>query len=80
MVDQWPDQRLGLARIADFDAAEQLPQPADQLIGNRLMDDQASQGGAALTGSAGGGEQDRPLGQRQISRRRDDHRIIAAQL
>ncbi|MNP59661.1 hypothetical protein D3C76_1546710 [compost metagenome] len=44
------------------------------------MGDQATQGGAALTGSADGAEQDRANGHVQIGAWAEDHRVVAAQL
>jgi len=66
LVDQWPDQRAGFARIADRDPGEQLLEARHQPIGDGFMDDQSAKRSAALSRRARGGEQDRPLGQFQV--------------
>ncbi|MNF42980.1 hypothetical protein D3C84_240500 [compost metagenome] len=54
-------------------------QAGDDFFFHRLMGDQATQGGAALTGGADGAEQNRANGHVQIGAWAEDHRVVAAQ-
>jgi len=51
----------------------------DELVGDRGVRDDPTQGGAALPGGAGGGEHDGAHGQIEVGRRRDDRRVVAAE-
>ena len=66
-------------RIADRHRAVDCLQPLDQRVGD-VVDDQAAQGGAALARGADRGEGDGARGQLQVGARRDDHRVVAAEL
>ena len=67
-------------RIADRQPLVDRQQPVAQLVGDRLVHDQPPQRRAALAAGADGGEHDRPHGQVEIGRRRDDHAVVAAEL
>ena len=79
-VDERPDQGAGLERIAHPHRRPGLLQAHEQRVGDVAMHDQPAQRGAALPGGAHGAEQDRAHGQIEVGRRRDDHRVVAAQL
>ena len=51
----------------------------DQLIDHRAVHDQPTQGRAALTGRAGGGEDDAAQGEVEVGVRRDDAAVVAAE-
>ena len=78
-IDERPDERIRLARVADLGLREELLQSIDQLVSDTLMDDQSAERRAALTGRAGSGEEDCPRRQLQIGARTDDHGVVSAQ-
>ncbi len=77
-VDQRAHQGVRIARIADRNLGDERAQPADQSVGDAVVDDEAPEAGAALPGSAGCAEQDRAFRKREVGRGGNDHRIIAA--
>src|SRR5512140_4022965 len=79
-VDERTDQRAFLERIADRQAAIGGLEPLHQGLMHRFMDDEAPQRRASLARGADGGECDRPQHEVEVRARRDDRRIVAAQL
>ncbi|MNZ61401.1 hypothetical protein D3C78_794970 [compost metagenome] len=79
LVDQRADQ-VALQRVADAHLGVGGLEAADDLVLDRLVGDQAAQGGAALAGGADGAEQDGAHGHVQIGAGRQDHGVVAAEL
>ena len=57
-----------------------LGEAVDELVADRVVDDQPAQARAALPGGADGGEGDAAHGQLEVGRRGDDRRVVAAEL
>ncbi len=79
-IDQRTDQRALLERVAHRHRAVDALEALDEIRRHALVDDQAAQRCASLPGRAHSREGDRARGQLQVCARRDDHRVVAAQL
>ena len=55
-------------------------EPVDDLVGDRLVHDQAAQARAALAGGADGGEENAADDEVEVGARRDDRGVVAAEL
>src|SRR5205085_12296261 len=73
-------QRLFLKRIADADLTVGRDEFLRHRLSDSLLNEQASNGGAALAGGPDGAEQDSSQGEVEVRVVHDDHAVVAAQL
>ena len=78
--DERADERARLAGIADGDALVGGREPADELVGDRLVHDQAAQARAPLPGGADRREEDAADDEVEVGARRHDRGVVAAEL
>lgn len=78
--DERSDEGVLVERVADGELGVRGRQSGDEGVGDVAVDDEAAQGGAALSGGARGGEDDALDGEVEIRGGRDDGRVVAAEL
>ena len=78
-VDQRPHQ-IAFQRMTDTHFGIGRLEPGDNFFLDRVVGNQPAQAGAALPGSTDSTEQDGTHGHVQVGTRRQNHRIVAAQL
>ena len=79
-IDERAHEHAICERVADLDAAIRRHKPAQELVGDFLLDDDATRGRAALPGCAYGAEEDGAHSHREVCLVRDDDRVVAAEL
>ncbi len=75
-----PTRVFGAAWVADGDVFVDAPEFGEELLVDRVVDEQAAEGGAALAGGAHGREGDGAEGEVEVGGGADDAGVVAAEL
>ena len=79
LVDEWADEGVGFAWVADVDGGVDLFELRDELVVDVVVDDEAAECGAALAGGAHGREGDGAESEVEVGGGGDDGGVVAAE-